>query len=490
MTLTRQLLFAVCLLPSSLVLAVPVDLFVEAEFSEMFVELEFDFDYSDGGGGFFDTFSAFVHTTSNPAASLSPGVATFLSSNLNVLGNLSYDTEAETIGIPNRFRTGPLSVGLTDPGTLAPVNAVFPMGNIVLVDNVVHSSTGTEQDWFNMFASSITDPNAIGFDEQFGDGPPPTVFADFRDASSQNGNLRDLVDEQFISQLTAEVILPESYQINSGGRLSLFDQTATTFATDTVLPALSVDDFDNGFLVYDISGNSEDMHFLGDGGASATVSNFRFAFRIAYDVTNFGGPVTPLDVIDDFIETGQLPSGEIPGVFDLPDELGEPGSVGNVNAGGGQFQSGTPFLFTGVDLSQQRRVFDPEVAVGYDYQLLSAGLGQGFADFMIPEINGDDLFWISVFDPNSQEFLDPVALAAGATFDFSGLGFDVQRFVLAGIDPTAMVDPNDPMAVPALIGFNGSGLVTLQQTPLLVPEPATLALLLAGSLAAWNKRRK
>jgi hypothetical protein len=484
----RFLIATFVLIHASIVVATPVDLFVDAQFNEMFIEVEFDFDYSGLSGDFFDTFSTFITITSNPAEVLSPAVATFLNANLNVTGSLSYDTDGPAIvGLANNFRAGPLVVNLTDPGDGTPTVALFSNANMQLVNDEENGNTG--EDFFNAFSSPGSSDSIVGFDEILDDGPPPTIFTDLSDAGGQFGSLAGRVSDSLLSELTGDLTLPFAYEIASGGRISLFDSTATALDSAQSLPPLSVSDFDRGFLVYDISGDSDDtLDFFSPEGESGTASNFRIMFRTAYDVTNFSGGTTPSGIIDQFNQTGQLPADEIPGVFDLPDAMGVPGSGGSALIGGETFETGVPFLFTGVDLSQPRRVFDPDIAVGYDFQLLAAASGQGFSDVLVPTVGGDGEFWISVFDPNLQAFLDPAQLLANTTFDVSGFGFDVQRFAVTGIDPLGMLDPNDPLAFPALIGFLGTGVVTLQQTPFVVPEPTALTLILIGVLSALGRR--
>lgn len=144
-----------------------------------------------------------------------------------------------------------------------------------------------------------------------------------------------------------------------------------------------------------------------------------------------------------------------------------------------------------IDLNQ--RIFiDPLVAVGYDYVVNS---GPNFQTGLFPVIAGDtdgyDVFGFnlgtSMFDINLGH------VNAGDVFDFGAGG--VSRFGLRDIDVTAGLDPTDTQAFVTGLTFVSAGAVSMTQNPISidvssVPEPSTIALLLAGLLGCTGLRRR
>lgn len=194
------------------------------------------------------------------------------------------------------------------------------------------------------------------------------------------------------------------------------------------------------------------------------------------------------EILDDFASGGGLPAAEIPGIFELPDGVLDGG-----------------FLFNGVPITEvDPTLFDPEIAIGYDYEITGGTPGTFFDSVLIPTIMGDDMFTISPFV--GGDFLTPIDLMADTEFDLSVFG-DISLFRVEGIDPALELDPGDFFAFPTLIGFNQDGTVDISQTPLTVdidddtgsgggmdmdvPEPATLGLFgfAAAGLALARRRR-
>jgi hypothetical protein len=130
---------------------------------------------------------------------------------------------------------------------------------------------------------------------------------------------------------------------------------------------------------------------------------------------------------------------------------------------------------------------DPEVAVGYDYAI---GAGNpNFKSVVLPTGVGDDKYNIYSFDAASNPVLLAHDWLAGSVFDFGATG--LSSFRVDGIEESAGLDPANTTAFVTGVTFTGAGLFTGTQTPLLVPEPQTYAMFLAGLAAiGWAVRRR
>jgi hypothetical protein len=128
---------------------------------------------------------------------------------------------------------------------------------------------------------------------------------------------------------------------------------------------------------------------------------------------------------------------------------------------------------------------DPFVAVGYQYAI---GAGNPkFASVSLPNV-GDGLFSLSFL---AGTVTVHQSLAANTQFFFPSGGIDA--FTVAGIEPSAGLDPLDVTAFVTGLTFVADGDFTGSMTPLLeevptaTPEPATL--LLWGTMAGLGMRR-
>lgn len=119
----------------------------------------------------------------------------------------------------------------------------------------------------------------------------------------------------------------------------------------------------------------------------------------------------------------------------------------------------------------QMMFIDPLVAIGYDYRVLS---GPSFASVLLPNI-GDGLFELHLWDGDQWVLSDTIN--AGDEYVFS---VPVDRFRILGIEQSAGLDPNDPLAFVTGVTFSGSGAVSMTQIAIAVPEPGTYAMMLAG----------
>lgn len=151
------------------------------------------------------------------------------------------------------------------------------------------------------------------------------------------------------------------------------------------------------------------------------------------------------------------------------------------------------FQFNIVVNPGQTYFIDPPVATGYDYRI---GAGNpSFKSVVLPSGIGDSLYDIFALDPADHTTLLAHDWSAGSTFDFGAQGVDAFR--IAGIEPSAGLDPSDVTAFVTGLTFTGNGLFTGTQTPIVldvaaVPEPETYAMLMLGLgvIGLYARRRR
>ena len=149
------------------------------------------------------------------------------------------------------------------------------------------------------------------------------------------------------------------------------------------------------------------------------------------------------------------------------------------------------FLFNMSVVAGQTYFIDPEVAIGYDYEI---GAGNPFfASVDLPELIGDGFFDIYGFDGSGNQMLLAANWDGRDVYNFAPGG--VSRFRVLGIETSANLDPSNTTAFITGLTFAGSGQFTGTQTPITVtidvPEPPTLALAGLALLGmAWRRRHQ
>ncbi len=134
--------------------------------------------------------------------------------------------------------------------------------------------------------------------------------------------------------------------------------------------------------------------------------------------------------------------------------------------------------------------FDPEIAIGYDYEILS---GPNAATITLPAGFGDDSYEVLVFDDALGDYVTLGIVAAQVELDLLAAtgNLGASKIRVLGIEESVGLDPNDPIAFPTGFTFvAGNSAISLTMDPISVPEPSTLGLLvLMGYLGCVSSRR-
>ena len=134
----------------------------------------------------------------------------------------------------------------------------------------------------------------------------------------------------------------------------------------------------------------------------------------------------------------------------------------------------------GVPQAHTYQYVDPEVALGYEYEVLS---GSAFGAVVFPMLaDGDNLYDVYLNDDLIAYRSD---LPAETELAFPAGG--VSRFRVLGIETDAGLDPTDPTVFVTGLTFVGHGSVEMTMTAI-VPEPGSVALLPLVGLALRRRR--
>lgn len=194
----------------------------------------------------------------------------------------------------------------------------------------------------------------------------------------------------------------------------------------------------------------------------------------AESINNRGQIAGVLRTPDGYLGFVLSPQGTAPSAPLMPEAGGSASAGWSFQA---SVQPDTPFFF------------DPDVAVGYEYEVRS---GPAIKSVLLPAHIGDGKYALWTWDGTA--YVDAgVELHGGQTYTFAEA---VTQFAVRGIETSAMLDPTSPTAFVTGLTFDGSGQVDLSQRALTeyvaaVPEPSSVLMMLAGLalLGAFVRRR-
>ena len=104
---------------------------------------------------------------------------------------------------------------------------------------------------------------------------------------------------------------------------------------------------------------------------------------------------------------------------------------------------------------------DPEVAIGYDYEVFSSHL---ITHITIPSGYGDNVFDLYLRDTNGLWYDSGENIFGGQTYT---LNSPVSAMSIRGIEATAMLSPTDPNAFVSGLTFDSNGTVVMTMTPVI-----------------------
>ena len=223
---------------------------------------------------------------------------------------------------------------------------------------------------------------------------------------------------------------------------------------------------------------------------AATQSNVDFDHAFQWAVELEGGGVFSItqeweifSLSDlDSPESHLVPPGSTPSNPLLPDEE--------------TVKPGQPWIFNPFEVSSGRFTWiDPEVAIGYDYEILD---GPNFKSVLLPTGIGDDKYSLYFFNVTTGNYFFFSEVFGGEPFNFLTIVPEgLSKFRILGIEENAGLDPLDPTAFVTGLTFVNSGTVNMTMTPItsnipsstVIPEPATMILMGVGLAGMGFVRR-
>jgi hypothetical protein len=194
----------------------------------------------------------------------------------------------------------------------------------------------------------------------------------------------------------------------------------------------------------------------------------------------------------DLQNTSNVGAGEEPGLYSFAIRDGQlPGSSATNPLLPVVVDEGFRFDLNIGDIN--RRIFiDPILAVGYDYSVS----GSNFSSVLLPTGIGDDVYDLFSFDTASGTYVDSgTDILGGVVYNFGAGG--VNRFSIRGIETSANLDPNNPLAFVTGLTFTNTGSAVVFQSPVVVntdatavPEPFTIIGTLIGAGTAYRMRKR
>jgi hypothetical protein len=182
-----------------------------------------------------------------------------------------------------------------------------------------------------------------------------------------------------------------------------------------------------------------------------------------------------VSVVDTFLVSGSLPpEGTNPANPWMPDP---PQTINQ------------PWVFPPVVVTDPNEIrwFDPEVAIGYIYNVADPS-GPLFDQYIAPDLPFNDTYELlssggSACSTDPADFTTPLAtITQNVLFD---LPSPLACFAIKGISEQNALDPLNTLAFVAGIGFDRTGTVSVTQTP--IPTPGPLPLAGAGMAYGWAR---
>jgi hypothetical protein len=148
-----------------------------------------------------------------------------------------------------------------------------------------------------------------------------------------------------------------------------------------------------------------------------------------------------------------------------------------------------PWVFPPVVVTDPNEIrwFDPEVAIGYIYNVADPS-GPLFDQYIAPDLPFNDTYELlssggSACSNDPADFTTPLAtITQNVLFD---LPSPLACFAIKGISEQNALDPLNTLAFVAGIGFDRTGTVSVTQTP--IPTPGPLPLAGAGMAYGWAR---